>query len=815
MTQGMPKSRHKELSKQGQLSMFEDEAVKLGVHGTFLPNHKESVHRWYPYLEGFSFNFAQSLLDEFGKPNCRVHDPFGGTGTTVTVAAENEMCASYSEINPFMRLVIEGKTNRLRSVARAQSELAEYFAQIETASHENMPTHHEALAELKKAFGERPFFVGTRLQQIIAIKRAIENLQPPCLAFSDLARVALGSIAVACSEMKRAADLRYRHSKEKLSDDLSVFNLFHEKLNQIIADVDTRFEQLPPVVCVGHSALAEPNESACVDLVVTSPPYLNGTNYFRNTKIELWLTGFLSSEKELGAFRDQAMAAGINDISKRGRRPVLFPEVEAVATRLDEVAYDGRIPEMVRRYFSDSLLWMKSIYKMLVPQGISVIDIGDSRFAGVHVPTDDLLVSLAKSIGFCFEEKRLVRGRKSKDGATLSQVLLILRKPDERAAPRRTFPADSFRNAALEFERELPYKQPPYASRNWGHGLHSLCSYQGKLKPAIAHFLVQRFSSPGERVLDPMSGSGSIPLEAFLQGRCAIGNDLQELGYVLTRAKVERGVSETALNVCDDLLAHVERTKDAQDLTIYADFGLNGKLPEYFHETTFREILAARQYLKNTPCNSWERAVVYACLLHILHGNRPYALSRNSHPVTPFSPTGEFDYRPLAPRLKDKLKRTLALEMPTQLLLGAATQQSFDALPYERNIDIVITSPPFAASTRFFSSNWMRLWLAGWEPQDFIKRREQFLEHKQRKSLDIYHNFFSACARWLRSDGRLVMHVGRTETINMANELIKRAGKNFELVHSFDEDVAGREKFGICDQGATTTHQYLFFRRLN
>jgi hypothetical protein len=795
--------------------MFEDNAPKLGVQGTFLPNHKESVHRWYPYLEGFSFNFAQSLLDEFGRPNCRVHDPFGGTGTTVTVAAENGMRASYSEINPFMRLVIECKTNRLRSVAHAQAALAEYFSQLEAASRENVPSYDEAVTELKKAFGERPFFIGARLQQIIAIKRAIENSQPPCSAFGDFARLALGSIAVACSEMKRAADLRYRHPKEKLPDDLSVFDLFHQKLNQIIADVDARFERLPPVVCVSHSALIEPKESACVDLVVTSPPYLNGTNYFRNTKIELWLTGFLSSEKELGAFRDQAMAAGINDISKRGRQPVLFPEVEAIATRLDEVAYDGRIPEMVRRYFSDSGLWMQNIYKLLVPQGIAVIDIGDSRFAGIHVPTDDLLVSLAKGIGFCFEEKRLVRSRKSKDGTTLSQVLLILRKPSEQPAPRRTPSTDDFKNAALEFERELPQTQPPYASRNWGHGLHSLCSYQGKLKPAIAHFLVQRFSSEGETILDPMAGSGTIPLEAFLQSRRALGNDLQELGYILTRAKVERGASEAALCVCDALLAHVERTKDAQDLTTYADFGLNGKLPEYFHETTFREVLAARQYLKKHPCNSWGRAIVYACLLHILHGNRPYALSRTSHPVTPFSPTGDFDYRPLAPRLKDKLVRTLALEIPTQILQGTATQKPFDALPYEGSIDVVITSPPFAASTRFFSSNWMRLWLAGWEAQDFTNRRAHFLEHKQRKSLDIYHDFFDACARWLRTDGRLVMHVGRTATVNMAEELIKRSGKRFELVHSFDENVAGREKFGIRDQGATTTHQYLFFRRLD
>lgn len=77
-------------------------------------------------------------------------------------------------------------------------------------------------------------------------------------------------------------------------------------------------------------------------------------------------------------------------------------------------------------------------------------------------------------------------------------------------------PKGDFTFEAHAFEQELPYREPPYNSRNWGHGLHSLCSYQGKLKPAIAHFLVKNFSSPGETILDPMSGSGSIPLEALL-----------------------------------------------------------------------------------------------------------------------------------------------------------------------------------------------------------------------------------------------------------------------------------------------------------
>jgi DNA modification methylase len=369
-----------------------------------------------------------------------------------------------------------------------------------------------------------------------------------------------------------------------------------------------------------------------------------------------------------------------------------------------------------------------------------------------------------------------------------------------------------YASEARSFE-ELPYKQPPYDSRNWGHGLHSLCSYQGKLKPAIAHFLVKNFSAAGETVLDPMSGSGSIPLEAFLQGRRALGNDLQELGFILTRAKVEKGTDEEVNIAINNLLDYVEENKGSMDPKAYSDFGFNGKMPEYFNEETYREVLAARTYLISNPCESWAQATVYASLLHILHGNRPYALSRNSHPVTPFAPTGGFEYRPLAPRLKGKVFRSIALPTLDDPIKGIATRQSFDHLPYESEIDVIITSPPFAGSTRFFIANWMRLWMAGWEPGDFTSKRDDFLEYRQKKSFDVYKDFFEHCARWLKPNGRLIMHTGKTKSQDMAEELTARSGGYFKFCHSFDESVVGREKFGIRDQGATLSHQYIFFEK--
>ena len=81
----------------------------------------------------------------------------------------------------------------------------------------------------------------------------------------------------------------------------------------------------------------------------------------------------------------------------------------------------------------------------------------------------------------------------------------------------------------------------------------------------------------------------------------------------------------------------------------------NGSIPDYFEPSTLSEILLARRYFLENPISNASEALVFASLLHVLHGNRPYALSRNSHPITPYAPTGEFLYKNVVEKLTNKV----------------------------------------------------------------------------------------------------------------------------------------------------------------
>lgn len=371
-------------------------------------------------------------------------------------------------------------------------------------------------------------------------------------------------------------------------------------------------------------------------------------------------------------------------------------------------------------------------------------------------------------------------------------------------------------SAGEAFCTSATYQSAPYGKRNWGGQLHSLCSYQGKLKPSIAHFLVRDFTLPGDSILDPMSGVGTIPLEARRQGRLGLAGDLSPLAHIVSRAKLEP-VDEGELWRQFDQFKHAVNSPVAfQEDELYEGFGLNRPLREYFHKATLREIIAARSYfleIEEKDGITPELATLWTAVLHILHGNRPYALSRRSHPITPFAPQGETIYKSVAEHTSRRLGRIIPtlVGLSQGSLAGDARRQSYSSSAREFGlVDAVITSPPFAESLRFWSSNWMRLWFAGWEPNDFKEQPVNFLEAQQRKSLAVYADFAQSMADALKPGGSLILHLGETKTLSMADEIMPLLAPDFDVAYIGRESVEEIENHGLKDRGATLAHTFLF-----
>lgn len=333
------------------------------------------------------------------------------------------------------------------------------------------------------------------------------------------------------------------------------------------------------------------------------------------------------------------------------------------------------------------------------------------------------------------------------------------------------------------------------------------------MKPAIAHWLVRTFSDPGMRVIDPLGGVGTIAFEACLQGRVGVTNDLSPLAATVAQAKVQLPQLDevkSALQELEGALHGVELMKEDLDAV---KFGLNASVADYYHPRTLVEILKARRFYLDLGRLADGHAFVKASLLHVLHGNRPYALSRTSHPLTPFHPSGEKVYKSLARAVRNRCKILKNSPRPSLFRRGESYDVDFRDLPrVTRPGDLVLSSPPFIG-LRFDRPNWLRLWFCGWEAEDFWTTSRSFVERQQLKSMDVYDDFFLAARLLLKSGGTLVMHVGGSRKYDMATVLVAKGSEHLDFLDRISEDVQRVEKHGVTDKGATTTHEFLFFRK--
>ena len=82
---------------------------------------------------------------------------------------------------------------------------------------------------------------------------------------------------------------------------------------------------------------------------------------------------------------------------------------------------------MAANYFFDMKIVLKSFKKHLKPNSVVCIDIGDSIYNKVHIPTDEILIDISKNLKFDFVEDILLRKRLSHSKKPLSQKLIVLR----------------------------------------------------------------------------------------------------------------------------------------------------------------------------------------------------------------------------------------------------------------------------------------------------------------------------------------------------------------------------------------------------
>jgi DNA modification methylase len=391
----------------------------------FDKNKNVLVHRWYPFVEGYSKEFIEDILGELPAPPMCSLEPFCGSGTT-PVELQNHGIRCYSfEVSPFMHLLAKVKLERTYDeatlkhyrdkVAAALSNPPEDIRLVETIPFGDTVVKRSGLNKWN--------FHDTSLDGILDIRHAIRT-EVDDKRYKNLFTVALASIILQTSNMFRNGKcLSYKKGwGDRVIARSDVHNFFLGKIDTVISeDVRILAKQNTGVhnseICylgdVRKNIDKVPDNS--LDLIITSPPYLNSRDYTDIYMLELKVLQLVNSHEDLQTLRRSTIRSHVQ-VKYSDIKPIdnlRLKQCLADMKNSDTKSWNSDIPNMICGYFEDMQLLFTAFTKKMRSGGVIYFNVANSAYFGVEVPVDYIIGDIAEDCGFRVREIRKARDIKT------------------------------------------------------------------------------------------------------------------------------------------------------------------------------------------------------------------------------------------------------------------------------------------------------------------------------------------------------------------------------------------------------------------
>jgi DNA modification methylase len=273
-----------------------------------------------------------------------------------------------------------------------------------------------------------------------------------------------------------------------------------------------------------------------------------------------------------------------------------------------------------------------------------------------------------------------------------------------------------------------------FHGQNGAYASHDLHSFAAKFPPQLPRAFIRTLTNPGDVVLDPMMGSGTSVVEAFLEGRRGIGLDFDPLALRLSRVKTVplgsdklRNLGFKAISRAKDLLAI--SAKIDQELCRRFDEATKKFIDYWFLPSTQWELmalvlaieevddLATRQFLQLTLSSIIVTKSGGVSLARDLAHSRPH-LDKSKIPKNAFN---QFTIR-----LQKNLSSIARLKMngvTANLIAGDARSIPLS----DGTIDLIVTSPPYANAIDYMRAHKFSLVWFGQTVSSLSKLRSAYI----------------------------------------------------------------------------------------
>lgn len=330
-----------------------------------------------------------------------------------------------------------------------------------------------------------------------------------------------------------------------------------------------------------------------------------------------------------------------------------------------------------------------------------------------------------------------------------------------------------------------------------GHSLHEI-SYRACFKPQLPEYFIERFTQPGDLVVDPFLGRGTTPIQAHLMGRRAAGSDINPLCSMLAQPRFnppllrevesrllnilrKSEVDNSSLDAIDSLHRELEYNEDisTDDLLIF------------YHPSTLWQLLVLKKWFVDRESqdsfdevDGWIRMV---CINRLSGHSSGFFSVRTMPPNQAVSVESQRqinlrkgqkpeprDVAKIVIKKSRSLLRSMQFDQRQLSLLDNSQygeRQETDQLPNpvlettsaddlfyldDSSTNLIVTSPPFLNIVDYKKDNWLRCWFAGID----VKK----LKISSYSSIEDWKNFvrgaFEEMCRVTRKGGHIAFEVG-------------------------------------------------------
>ena len=332
----------------------------------------------------------------------RVLDPMTGSGTTLVTARMHGHEAVGFDRDPLAVLIagawasdvdVEATEKKAGQVLSRAKDRAEKIKQRDAYP-------HGANDETKKFI--RYWFDVTNRRQLAALAESISRTHDQQIkrllwcAFSRL-------IITKSSGVSLAMDISHsRPHKTYTKLPINTFDHFERAVKQITkaAPFNGGNPNQPQASIANADARKLPLPDDSVDIVVTSPPYLNAIDYLRGHKFSLvWMDHSISDVRELRSTNVGAeVAATANDDDK--------PTETVMQDMCEGGELTGRNHGMLRRYVRDLREVVRENFRVLRPGGKAVYVVGNCNLRDTFIENSKCVTDLAAEAGFSVRSSR-------------------------------------------------------------------------------------------------------------------------------------------------------------------------------------------------------------------------------------------------------------------------------------------------------------------------------------------------------------------------------------------------------------------------